>query len=249
LIGSEVAVFFNRQTVHWLCGLTDVYADVCRKLEDDEPFAYSRFGDGEFRVMRKRKGVDGHAFFPDLGDRLTQIVRSKPDYMMGLGWGAIQYEPFEMSRGIDWVSALSLHTAAIEGRIGRFFDALDARRVTVVGPPHLRELAAQRSWGLVEILPEDCWLEYDRAAGSLNTVVGGSGRVFLFCASLMSNVLIDDLHTRNPEHTYVDVGSVLDPFAGVISRGYQDSIDLGAMAAAGYCAAGRGERQSRGQSE
>lgn len=231
-----MAVFFNRETVHWLCGLTDVYAELCRKLEDGEPFAYSRFGDGEFRVIRSRKGVNGHAFFPDLGDRLTQIVASKPDYMMGLGWGAIQYRPFELSRGIDWVSALSLHTAAIEGRIGRFFDALDSRRVTLVGPPHLRPLAARRSWTSIEIMPEDCWLGYDRAARSLSRMGGGSGRVFLFCASLMSNVLIDDMYALNPGHTYVDVGSVLDPFAGVISRTYQDSIDLGAMVAAGYCA-------------
>jgi len=48
--------------------------------------------------------------------------------------------------------------------------------------------------------------------------------VILFCASMMSNVLIDELHNlaKQPtiDATLIDIGSVFDMYVGVNSRSY-----------------------------
>lgn len=218
----------TRQTIHWMCDLRDEYQSFCEDLETARPLAYSRFGDGEFRFILMKQGIREQRFELDLADRLTEIVLSKPDYMMGLGWGAVRPEVFEMSRGIDWVSALFLHTALIDGRIKRFFDALVNRSVILIGPPHLRGVAGERDWAFVEVPLMDCWRKYEEIFASLRSRADGAGNVFLFCAGPMSNVAVDDLHKWSPADTYIDVGSVLDFYAGVKSRGYHALVERGA---------------------
>jgi hypothetical protein len=219
-------IFFTRHTIHWICDLRDEFHSLCDDLAATKPVAYARFGDGEFRFILMQQGIREHRFEPGLANRLAEIVASKPDYMMGLGWGAVRPEVFEMSRGIDWVGALFLHTALIEDRFDRFFDALADRCVTLTGPFHLRAVAAERGWDFVEVPLTDCWLKYDVLSASLKSRATGTGRVFLFCAGPVSNVFVDDLYKMSPDDSYVDVGSVLDFYAGVRSRRYHDLVGL-----------------------
>jgi hypothetical protein len=115
----------------------------------------------------------------------------------------------------------------MEGRLGRFFAALDDRDVVLLGGPHHRPLAIDRSWQLVEIADGDPWLQYESLRSVLEARAGGhaGGVVFLLCASMTANVLIDDLHRLNPLNTHIDLGSVLDPYVGVTSRAYHEEMD------------------------
>jgi hypothetical protein len=216
--------------------MTDPFPDLCAKLADGTPFAYSRFGDGEFKAVFGIDGVncDGHPFHPDLGRRLAEILESKPGYLLGLLPLAVRVHGMErilsVSEGIHWVMANTFPLALLEGRMGSFFDGLVERDVLLVGPEHLRPLSEQRGWAHLPISSRDCWSEYEDVLVCLRDSIG-PGIVVLFCASMMTNVLIDDLHRGAPRITYVDVGSAFDPLCGVNSRVYHDALDLAAVAA------------------
>jgi hypothetical protein len=207
-------------------GLRDIYPDICRSFAAGDPLTFSRFGDGELLAILGREGAncDGHRYFPDMGRRLRGILAGEPRYTLGtLPQCLVRpgLKPaIELAPGVRWVSSLCLHDALLDGRFGEFFEALSGRRVVLVGPPHLRKLADDRSWTLVEIPLRNCWLRYESTRDALLDAEHGSDTVFLFCASMMSNVLIDDLYRFDPTRTYIDVGSALDPFAGVHSRPY-----------------------------
>lgn len=219
--------------------MADPYGEICAKLAAGTPFSYSRFGDGEFKAVFGAEGVncDGHRFFPDLGQRLTEILESKPGYMLGLLPQAVRVHGVEpilaLSDGIRWVLANSLHLALLEGRIDPLFEALAGRNVLLVGPEHLREFAAARNWAYVPVASRDCWLGHAGVLDELCASLSDSGDVVLLCASMMSNVLIDDLYRDSPAHTYLDVGSVFDPFSGLNSRAYHDALDLSVLSESG----------------
>ena len=237
----------------------DVYDEICRLLAEGEPFAFSRFGDAEFAAMieaaaardggegtrfprleevlpgrdGRLRSMDGHEFFPDLGERLHAIVASEPDYLMGMGLAArllfgdlwIRECVPELSR-IDWVSANCLVVALAASGLGKLFEGLRGRQVTLVGPPHMERLATRQEWAHVEVPPRNCWLSYPEVRERLEGAADGQDGVFLFCATMMSNVLIDELHGLNPAHTYLDMGSALDPYAGVNSRKFHKALRL-----------------------
>lgn len=211
--------------------IRDPFEDVCTMLGDRKAFAYSRFGDGEFKAVFGVEGMncDGHQFFPEMGGRLTEILVSKPDYTLGLLPLAVRVHGMErilaLSEGIHWVLANSFPLALLDGRLGAFFDALAGREVLLVGPSHLQELSSSREWAHLPIPSRDCWTEYDEIHRRLRESIAAADSVVLFCASMMSNVLIDDLHKSNPTNTYVDVGSAFDPLCGVNSRLYHDALN------------------------
>lgn len=216
--------------------LRDPFESMREMLERGEPFSLARFGDGEFNAIFGAVGAncDGHRYFPELGQRLRQILESEPGYLLGLqpvlmlGRGPEKIQ--SVSRGIRWVLADSLHLASMDGRLPSFLGALEHRETQLVGPEHLRPLSRQMGWTHHAIPAENCWQRYGEVGESLRLATSGSsGVVVLFCASMMSNVLIDDLHRLNPANTYIDVGSVFDPYVGVNSRDYHDDL-----AVAGY---------------
>jgi len=51
------------------------------------------------------------------------------------------------------------------------------------------------------------------------------GVVVLFCASMPTKWLIDELHKQHwGGHTYIDMGSVFDVYVGRCSRGYHKRV-------------------------
>jgi hypothetical protein len=214
--------------------LRDPFDHICTMLAAGTPFSFSRFGDGEFNAIFEVGGrnASGHRYFPDLGRRLKAIVESKPDYMMGLLVLAVLIHGAErilsISRDIRWVSAGGFQSAVVEGRLGPLFDALSGRQVMLVGPRHLLGLAESKGWEHIEVPSKDCWLQYEDITVRLKSLVPGSDSVVLFCASMMSNVLIDDLYHHNSANTYLDIGSAFDPSVGVRSRaGYSEIVAAG----------------------
>lgn len=213
--------------------LVDPFDEICRNLADRTAFSFSRFGDGEFNAILGLEGAncDGHRYFPDMGERLRGILNQGPGYMMGLQplavmiHGAKRILPF--SGGIRWVLADCLQWALVEGRLGKLFDALAGREVLLVGPEHLQELAGSKGWDRIPVPSRDCWLAYEETLESSKGVLPAADAVVLLCASMMSNVLIDDLYNWNPANTYLDLGSILDPYVGVNSRIYHGELEAG----------------------
>ena len=73
----------------WTQKDTEELSEICEKLRDNVPFAFSRWGDGEWIMVsktydeRKNANIDGNIYYDDLADKLKYIVSQKQDYYMG----------------------------------------------------------------------------------------------------------------------------------------------------------------------
>ncbi len=56
-------------------------------LLDRENFAFSRWGDGEWKALLHPgagHNCDGHDYFPSLGAALAEVLESRPRYLLGM---------------------------------------------------------------------------------------------------------------------------------------------------------------------
>ena len=66
------------------------YEDLVDNLKNGINFSFSRAGDGEANCMlgaskgqSNKQNCDNHKYFPSLGKRLREIIKSKPKYIYG----------------------------------------------------------------------------------------------------------------------------------------------------------------------
>lgn len=208
------------------------YDELINKIRTGERFDFSRFGDGEFNaIYRDQKSVqncDGHMYFDDMGDRLLEILKSNPEYYIALQSLAHRQRTKQIDSltdvyGLSWCEANILHRANIKGRLPELFEVLSDRDVLLVGPVHLKELAEREDWYYLNVPVKNCWLHYKEIKAELTALIPVKDWVFLYCASMMANVLIDDFSGRV---TQIDAGSIFDPHVGVKSRRYHHDLKI-----------------------
>ncbi|MFQ5512797.1 MAG: hypothetical protein ACE5FG_00050 [Myxococcota bacterium] len=202
------------------------------KLRTGEPFAASRFGDGEWNCILGVEGrnCDDHEYFPELRTELSQVLEGRPPYLLGLQPGALR-EPgaraiqrFLSSRSLDleWFDSDVFQRAHWEGRFNPFVNALRERRPLFVGPRHIRAPLSEifPRGGFVEIPALNCFLARGRIETEIQEELHRAGYdVILFSAGMTTNLLIDRLHVEVGERvTLIDLGSIWDVYAGRISR-------------------------------
>lgn len=224
-IKDENGVWNITNMEHW----TGTYATMVENLKANKPFKFARYGDGEIYCMKGRQGgnCDNHSYFPDLGSALRQSVSQEPDYMVGIQPLSVSHLPEDVSNYFGHFKTLYnadvLHNASIEGRLNMFTDALAGRYIVLVGPPHL----ADYFLNCVHIVTPtiNCWLEFENIRQQIEFHIEGvNNAVVLLCASMMSEVLISVF--EDYPHTFIDTGSVFDPYTGVKSRRYHFNLSI-----------------------
>lgn len=215
------------------------YGKILTMLQAKVPFSFSRWGDGEFNAILgnnpKNHNCDMHEYFSDMGERLQRILWSfteyvKPQpYIMGLQPLSLSHSrALEVQKLIDglnikWVNADTLHNASIDERLKRFFEVLKTRKVVLIGPKHLEFFKTTHL-----VIPDlNCWKVYEGVKEQVNKFIWQNPKenvIFLLCASMMSEVLIHDF--KDVGCTFIDCGSVLDPYAGVKSRSYHYKMEI-----------------------
>ena len=220
----------DETTGRWHSDLPDVFDLICEKLRKREPFSFARYGDGEFNAIYGKQGrnCDGHEYFPDMGKRLREALESKPNYIVGLQpltlasgrWPQIQKD----FPGIQWVDADCIHNASIDGRLELLFTELRRRDVMVIGPAHIDNIAKALGVHWFRLPDSNCWERFGAVRNwILNEHVKFNDPVVLLCASMMSEVIIDEFKDYD-YITMIDMGSVLDPYVGVKSRRYHHKL-------------------------
>jgi hypothetical protein len=208
------------------------YQELISKVDLGEQFSLSRWGDGEWYALLGRyptgANCDNHKYFPSLGKALVSVLASSPEYYLGIQPLAKAKVPEDIQRfttayNLKWIDSSLLHRASIRGEMELLFNVLRDVSVLIVGPKHLENLSAF-TFDHIVIPDLDCWLHFDAIARQIHTYLNSSGPlVILYCASMMSNVLIDEFAGQA---TQIDMGSVLDPYAGVKTRTYHHSLNL-----------------------
>lgn len=208
-----------------------VYDWMIEQLKANKSFKFARYGDGEWNCIFGKPGqnCDGHKYFPDLGESLRRVVLSEPQYVVGMQPLSMSYERADQIREfcaglrINWVNADVLHNASIDGELHRFIDVLKGKYLILVGPAHLSSFWSQCVH--IVIPSTNCWMEYESVRQQIEFHIDGvNNAVVLLAASMMSEVLIDDFADHH--HTFIDIGSVLDPYVGVKSRRYHHKLKL-----------------------
>jgi hypothetical protein len=202
------------------------FEEICQMIKEETPFKFARYGDGEIYCMEGRKGTncDKHEYFPDLGQRLKETLKD-PDYYIGIQNLLITHLKDKLIKYLSHLKIYNgdvLHRASIAGKMDEFFKAVQGRYIILVGPPHLAGL-----FDCVHIvtLPVNCWNKYKKVKADLGFhLMGVKNPLVIFCASMMSGVLIHDF--RNVEATMIDCGSVFDPYVGVKSRTYHHKLNV-----------------------
>ncbi len=192
------------------------YSEICEKLNNKEPFKFSRWGDGEWGCMKgwKGKNRDGNEYLPELANELRAILYGEQDYYFGLQYGVLyNSELRDYVFGIlfndkhNWVNGDVLHQASEYGYLNVFIEALRGRNVVVIGPAYFEDLP----YGVIQIPETNSYLKNPRTFFEIEICIDDTewtDLVFLIAAAMNSNIIIDKLPNNV---TAIDIGSVFDP--------------------------------------
>lgn len=205
------------------------YKELVDKVKNGEPFSFSRMGDGEWSAIlgKSGKNCDGHEYFPSLGKHLRQILEERPEYYLGmqnlanrLFSGIPEFDRLKNQN--KWINADIIHRQNGKEGIEDLFEALQDKEVVLVG--NKRHRGMDKYFPIkhfVEVPEKNAWTEMwdiDQQVMSL-TLTSLEMRVVLYCSGMMSNVLIDN-YAYLSNVAQIDLGSSLDPYVNVVSRGY-----------------------------
>lgn len=197
-------------------------------LRTGENFSLSRFGDGEWSAILELPGqnTDGHRYYPDMGLALRLILmeggRGEMFAMQNQAFNIFKdNETFQDLATLNEWDAQAEIFSANHKRLPELLEVMDGKRVVLVGN---RFMSGLPEWGRtrwhVQIPLKNCWDDHVRIYEELKTIIQ-PGDVVLYCASMMSNVLINWLY--RDDITQIDIGSAFDPMVGRFTRKYMKS--------------------------
>jgi len=200
------------------------------KMLNKIPFAFSRWGDGEWLCLEKIDDADcdGNIYYKDLSERLKKIATVTQPYYMGHQHG--EPTPNNHSLAIDkkaypqtWVNSDIWHDLSIERGMKEIFNVLNNVHVVLVGNKSLSALPFINEF--VEIPIKNVWLQYDEVLDKIKSKIKpNEHKVFLLAMGRATNVFIDDLWSYNDENTFMAASSAFDPYVGRKTRGYHHRL-------------------------
>jgi hypothetical protein len=200
-------------------------------LDENKPYSFSRFGDGEWNAVLGEKGAncDGHEYFPELGRELSLALSHPKKYLYAMQPYALKsmrtvIEAFLLKNAISvsWQNAEVFHDANKQGRLFPFVNSLRKKSVVMVGPAYLRVLSESLFplYNFIEVPSVNCYTAKKEIMEAVRKVAAEKdGLVFAFSASMTTNVIIHQLYDElGAKHWLLDLGSLWDIYAGVKSR-------------------------------
>lgn len=215
---------------------TNQLFEICEKLRDNTPFAFSRWGDGEWIAVSKtytedkNKNANKSIYHESLGTRLKEIISEEKDYYIGHMKMPIadpygnSLEHLKHEYPQNYINSDLLHGMSWKQGLSYIYELLDQIHVVYVGGEHLKQLPFVNEF--IEIPASNVWENYDETLAYIKQYINNNQhKTFLFSAGMATNVFVDDLWNFNKNNTYMDVGSTFDPYVGVKSRHYMSQIN------------------------
>lgn len=202
------------------------YEEVIQKIKNKTPFAFSRWGDGEFLNVNGANGqnCDGNIYYEDLGQELKSILSTKQDYYIGvqtlMDWSIEESKKYDQ----DWCDSDVFHKASMEGNIDELSDVLMDTHVVYIGNETHSKLPFINEF--ITIPYSNVWLRRDQLMSVINDTFGDIHKVYLFSAGMATNVFIDRLWDVDNTNIYIDAGSAFDPYVGRKTRGYHSKLEV-----------------------
>jgi len=199
-------------------------SDIVDRINNNIPFAFSRWGDGEWYNVNKLVGqnCDGNIYYEDLGDALLEIVSTKQDYVLGvqtlIPYSVQQAKRFDQ----DWGDSDVMHRASERNELQPLIDSLNDVHVVYIGNESHRNLPFVNEF--IEIPFNNIWLQREELMKLIRSTCDDTFKVFCFSAGMAANVFIHESWNFDKTNIYLDVGSVFDPYVGRKTRSYHTRI-------------------------
>ncbi len=201
-------------------------------IEERTSFSFSRWNDGQWRmILGKTEGQTGdrHKYSKVIGDDLRAVLLDKPKYMLGLQGLSLRGNLGKRVKNwihdndiedLTWFDADIFHRASMENRLDPIIQALSGREVIVVGPKHMEKLPFASHF--VPIPKTDTYYEKRRIIEQIEGILKDlEPSVVSLSAGWTADLIVAKMHpTFGDKHTFIDFGSVWDPYVGVFNRGY-----------------------------
>lgn len=213
------------------------YKDILNKIKNNESFAISRFGDGEFSAIFNYKGhnCDGHYYYKNLGEALKRVLleyKCDDNYFIGLQtlaylrMGDKINNFMEYNQELNFCDADVIHKKNENSGLYDLFSLLNDKNVVYIAPDRLHSMTRFFNIDYFISIPlKNAWEEYYNIYNKLKEI-NTENTIYLFSCGMMAEVLINDLYKLNNKNTYIDIGSAFDPYCNILSRRYHSKVKV-----------------------
>jgi len=202
-------------------------------IKTNQPFQLIRVGDGEVIAMNLsphwlKENCDGSKFIPELINPMRQIFKNQYNYYHCLLDCSFDLNGEHFNKFLEETCPdMPLYNGEIwqhlsfEGRITELMEAISPYTPCFVGGKHIENVKYMKeleSMRFIETPEKDSFLKFEEILKEIISEYENGCRMFLFSAGYTTKILIDNLFPIMPDCFLVDVGSLLDPYCGKLSR-------------------------------
>jgi len=207
------------------------------RINNNEPFSFSRFGDGEiicmfnaeyFRSTRHRN----MEWLYNCGKELKQIIINNYDYFHGFNrtnFTDARWNGKSPHRGIECLNFLEKNNTPLiyEGDwqgypIVKITEAINKHNPVFIGGKHLSNIQYLNGITNMQLIKVDDNNAYNQKKVIIDSIMkkyNNGSRMFCFSASVIGKIIIDELyHVIGKDAFMIDFGSLFDPYCGNLSR-------------------------------
>ena len=198
------------------------------------PVAFSRWGDGEWQAIFGVAGAtcDGQVYSGALRSALSAVLQRPSMVLRGLqplAWrryrSEIQGWLARRRLSVPWIDADVFAQASKRGHLDPLIDALRQRPTILVGPPHLRGLTVLSQGTFIPVAPTDAFAGWKATLTDiLYAAKADPSAVICLSTGPAAKLLIDAGYHARPDLTWLDCGSLWDPYVGMDSRSYHAAV-------------------------
>ena len=208
------------------------------KFKEDKNFSFVKYGDGELLCMIGAKGenCDFHPYSIELGELLKSsfgtLLAKDEVYLADWKDNLIDIRnSFIKSNNLrpkfaDYDCFLTIRDNIKDSRLLDFYTLIktSSRKKVFIGPKHLKKMKDMLDLSeYIEVPSIDAFSKYKEIREQLVSNVEND-TIYLFCCSMMSCVLCNDLISKNQNITLLDIGSGFDPIYVDKTRPKQPSM-------------------------
>lgn len=195
-------------------------------IETIPGFSFARISDGGFFCMQGRKGYncDGAAYSKEQSDCLFSMIKDENIYhgITSIALHIAKATEWLNEKNIDiqWYDADVMNKASDDGNLLPFIECLRKKKSLLVGAAHLDRLNGFPVTSFVECHATRAFEEVDELEAEIDFRIlkDKPDAVLLSAGQGASPTLVSRLHAAHPKLIILDVGSLWDPYVGVLSR-------------------------------
>lgn len=220
-------------------GYDDSYRFIIENIENEVPFAFARFNDGEIIGIQRINTVvsrGSQIIDQSLQNALNKSIRHRQkNYYVGIPCEKCYPQYHKTANNIVGNYEHKKRAVCNINRnyakfINEFKSVLYNRNIIWIGgkdqnPNNIEEVLNFKIKKSYLFSQENSWNDKQNIKSSLSNIKNGD--IVLFSLGPTGRILCQELFNKNPEATFIDVGSLLDPITRNVWHDYHKGWDNG----------------------